>query len=128
VAPTRSLLLLATLIASSALVAACGGGAAASITPPPDAAATITARNVAFDPGAVHLPAGQASRLFFRNLDGAPHNVAVYSDSSAAQSLFVGATITNSATVYEVPALPAGHYFLRCDVHPSMTGSVDVGS
>jgi plastocyanin len=129
VAPIRSLLLVAVLVVSAALVAACGGGsAAASVTPPPDAAATITARNVAFDPGSVHLPAGQASRLFFRNLDGTPHNVAVYSDSSAATSLFVGGTITNSATVYEVPALPAGHYFLRCDVHPSMTGSVDVGS
>lgn len=127
-APIRSLVLAAILVASAALVAGCGAnGAAASITPPPDAAATITARNVAFDPGTVHLPAGRVSRLFFRNLDGAPHNVAVYSDSSAATSLFVGPTITNDATVYEVPALPAGHYFLRCDVHPSMTGSVDVG-
>lgn len=119
----------AAVVVSLAIVAACGGGgAAASITPPPDAVATITARNVAFEPGAVTLPAGKASRLFFKNLDGAPHNVAVYADSSAAKSLFVGATITNSATVYEVPALPAGHYFLRCDVHPSMTGSVDVGA
>jgi plastocyanin len=108
-------------------VAACsGGGAVASLTPPPGVDATVTAQNNKFIAQAIQLPAGRPTRLFFKNLDGQPHNVAIYADSSAAQSLFVGETITNAAQVYDVPALDPGEYFFRCDVHPDMTGTVKV--
>jgi plastocyanin len=117
---------LAALAALLVAVAACSGGAAASISPPPDADATVDARGNQFVERTVELPAGEASRLFFRNLDPQPHNVAVYTDASATRSLFVGETITNDATVYEVPPLEVGSYFFRCDVHPEMTGTVDV--
>lgn len=108
-------------------VAACsGGGAAAPLTPPPGVDATVTAQNNAFVEPTIQLMAGRPTRLFFKNLDGQPHNVAIYADASAAQSLFVGDTITNAAQVDDVPALAPGDYFFRCDVHPEMTGTVKV--
>jgi plastocyanin len=113
----------------AALVAACsGGGVAASVSPPPGVDATITAKGTAFEGGPVKLPADRPTKIFFRNLDGQPHNVAIYTDASAAKSVFVGENITDAATTYDLPAIPAGSYFFRCDVHPAMTGTVVVGS
>lgn len=118
----RTVLLGAALVA---VLAACtGGGAAASATPPPDAAVTIAAKDNKFDQASVDVPAAAAFRMFFKNLDGVPHNVAVFTDSSAATSIYVGETITDAATTYDVPALQPGTYFFRCDVHPDMTGSL----
>lgn len=109
-------------------VAGCsGGGAAASVSAPTEADLTIAAQNSKFDPTALTLPAGQPAEVFFKNLDGLPHNVAIYTDASASNKLFVGEIITNAATLYHVPALTAGQYFFRCDVHPEMVGSVTVG-
>lgn len=115
------LLLAAILVV---LVAACSGGAAANITPPPGADASVTAKSGAFEPNRVDVPAGRAFELFFRNLDPAPHNVAIYRDASASGALFRGDVITNAAATYQVPALVSGGYFFRCDVHPEMTGAI----
>jgi plastocyanin len=115
-------------IAVAAILAACGGGgAAASATPPPGVDVTISAKGQAFENTTVTLPADQATKVFFKNLDDQPHNVAIYTDSSATQKVFVGDTITNTAATYDVPPIPAGEYFFRCDVHPSMTGKIVVG-
>lgn len=124
----RLLLGAAALIAVVAVLAACsGGGAAASMTPPPDAAASIDAKDGRFSTAELAIPAGKPFQLFFRNLDGAPHNVAIYADASASKSLFVGDTIENAATTYDVPAIPSGTYYFRCDVHPNMTGIIRAG-
>jgi len=56
--------------------------------------------------------------------DGIPHNVAVYTDSSASRVIFRGEIITGPAEVtytFTAPEEP-GTYFFRCDVHPSMNG------
>jgi plastocyanin len=118
-----------TLLATAGLVvavAACSGSAAASITPPPDADTSVTAQGNSFVEKTIELPGGQPTRVFLRNLDGQPHNIAIYTDSTASRALFVGENVTNAALVYAVPALDPGEYFFRCDVHPSMTGSVTV--
>jgi plastocyanin len=100
------------------------GGRAASVTPPPDADVAVTASEGRFDKARLDAPAGRPFELFFRNLELAPHNVAIYADEDLSRTLFSGETISDAATVYEVPALEAGTYFFRCDVHPEMTGEL----
>lgn len=110
-----------------AVLAACsGGGSAASISPPAEAEMTVSAEGSAFDVSTITLTAGEPTTLFFRNQDGMPHNIAIYTDDSASESLFVGETITDDVITYEVPELEAGEYFFRCDVHPNMNGTVVV--
>jgi hypothetical protein len=56
---------------------------------------------------------------------GIPHNFALYTDSSASTSIFVGQVINGpGTTVYQFTApAKAGTYFFRCDLHPTiMTG------
>lgn len=109
------------------VLAACsGGGSAASVTPPPEADLVVESADMAFDTDTITLTAGEPTTLFYRNLDGAPHNIAIYTDDSASEELFVGETITDDAVTYEIPALEPGTYFFRCDVHPDMTGTVVV--
>jgi len=117
-------LLLLGVFALTMVACSSGGGAAASVTPPPDAAASIEANNLKFSTAELAVPAGAPFKLFFRNLEGAPHNVAIYGDSTASKKIFVGETITNAAVTYDVPAIPAGEYFFRCDVHTDMTGTL----
>jgi plastocyanin len=98
-------------------------GTALQIAAPPGASAT------GFDKDCLAAPAGEAFTIEFDNQDTQPHNVAIYTDSSAATRLGgaqdAGDFILGPATVtYEVDPLEAGNYFFRCDVHPAtMTGT-----
>jgi plastocyanin len=86
---------------------------------------TLTARDVRFDRAELVVPAGRAFTLVFDNEDGAPHNFAIYDDESAQASRFVGEILGGPASrIYAVPALAAGSYFFRCDVHHDMHGTV----
>lgn len=82
----------------------------------------------AFVPDHLQLPASEPVELAFDNRDGGvQHNVAIYRDESAEESLFVGDLIAGAEKVtYDVPALDPGAYYFRCDVHPQMDGSVEV--
>ena len=73
------------------------------------------------------VPAGEPFGLTFDNEDdGVPHNVAIYTDDSAVQSLFVGDVVEGQkAVTYDVPALDPGDYYFRCDVHPQMDGALE---
>jgi nitrite reductase (NO-forming) len=81
----------------------------------------VMAHNVAFNTKCLAAPANTPFKIMFMNMDaGTPHNIAIFTDSSATQSLFTGALVTGPKTVtYHVPALPAGTYYFRCDVHPT---------
>ena len=109
------------------------GGADVSpeVTPAPLRAAgsvtvEIAAENMAFDTSTITVPAGAEVTMNFDNRDdGIPHNVAVYTDSSAAKEIFVGDIITGperATYTFTAPETP-GTYFFRCDVHPSMNGA-----
>jgi plastocyanin len=111
----------------AAVLAACsGGGSAASASAPPEADLTVSSENNEFDSPTITLTAGETTTVFYRNLDAQPHNIAIYTDDSAAESLFAGETITDDVVTYEIPALEPGEYFFRCDVHPDMVGTVIV--
>jgi plastocyanin len=106
----------------------------ASTTPTPTPTPTPTgqsvtidlvAQNMAFNKSTITVPAGASVTMNFDNKDSIPHNFALYTDSSATTSIFVGTIITSSKTTYTftAPSTP-GNYFFRCDVHPtSMTGT-----
>ena len=125
--------LLATLaLATVALAAAaCSSTNADTATPGASAgpvdpnAPAIVADGMKFTTAQVQVPAGRAFSLAFDNKDGAPHNVAIYIDSSAGTNVFRGDIFGGPASkAYDVPALAAGTYFFRCDVHPDMTGTI----
>jgi nitrite reductase (NO-forming) len=96
-----------------------GGGTAACA--PTGAHLKISAMNAAFDTDCLAAPAGQPFTIVFDNMDpGIPHNVSIYTDSSASTNLFKGDLVTGPKTVtYKVSALKPGTYYFRCDVHPT---------
>lgn len=116
-------------VAAVVLLAACAGSAAApgQSSQPSDADFTITSRDLTFDTSTLTVPAGSAFSLQLANLEAAPHNVAIYRDSTASDKVFVGDVISSTTIVYEVPALEPGSYFFRCDVHPAMNGTLTAG-
>ena len=114
-APTGSAAPSASAVPSAAPSAAGGG-----------TTITLKALNIAFDPTALEVPAGQPFTISFDNEDaGIPHNVDILDGSGG--SLFKGDIFDGVATkAYSVPALPAGTYKFQCDVHPNMTGTLTV--
>jgi plastocyanin len=117
--PTETQTPAATETASVTTVAttAAGGGIAT---------VELAADNMAFDASTITVPAGVEVTIIFDNQDdGILHNVAVYTDSSAAEEIYVGETITGPSVItytFTAPEEP-GTYFFRCDVHPQqMTG------
>ena len=124
----QRLLATVALAAVALAAAACGStnagqpaAPAASVDPN---APAITAKDIKFVQSEVEVPAGKPFQLTFDNQESAPHNVAIYTDSSAGQALFQGEIFSGATRVYQVPALAAGSYFFRCDVHPDMTGTI----
>jgi plastocyanin len=105
--------------------------------PPPTAACkpsgatlSVTAKGIAFNTNCLAAPSNTAFTINFTNDDaGVPHNVEIFTDSTATARLggATGAadTVTGpGSTTYKVDALKPGTYFFRCDVHPTqMTGT-----
>ncbi len=86
----------------------------------------ISATNMAFNTSTITVPAGTNVTINFDNQDaGVRHNVAVYQDQNAAQTIYKGEVITGPMTTtytFTAPSTP-GTYFFRCDIHPrTMTG------
>lgn len=107
------------------LLAACSTVAApAGPTPQVQADVTISSGSMTFDSTSLAVPAGRPFTLLYVNRTPMPHNVAIYTDSSAREKIFAGEVIGEGSVVYEVPAIAAGEYFFRCDLHPEMAGNV----
>jgi plastocyanin len=90
----------------------------------------ISAEGIQFDTDAFELPAEEEVTIVFENRDeGIPHNVAIYTDDTATEDVFVGEIFPGTETMEYVFTSPsAGTFFFRCDVHPTqMTGTVTIG-
>lgn len=124
----KRLLLALSLVAVAAVGAACSSASAQPLpSGPVDATGpTIVARDMAFSPSTVEIAANRNVTIHFDNQDSAPHNVAIYKDSTASEKISVGEVISGSKADQVVPALAAGTYFFRCDVHTNMTGTIVV--
>ena len=122
----KRLVLALGLAVVTALSAACAASAPApSVSGPVDPnGPTVVAKDMKFQTGSVEVKAGQNVTLHFDNEDSAPHNVAIFKDSSASSPISIGQVISSSTTDQVIPALAAGTYFFRCDVHHDMTGSI----
>ncbi len=124
------LVTLAVVLLSLAALSACGPKATPTPTPTatptgPNIAIDLIAQDMAFDKSTITVTAGASVTINFDNKDHVSHNFALYTDSSATHSIFVGTIIAASQTAYKftAPSTP-GNYFFRCDVHPTtMTGT-----
>jgi plastocyanin len=124
----KRLILSLGLVVLAAVTVACSGGAAqppASSGPVDPNAPVIVAQGNAFSPTTLDVTADKAFSLTLDNKDSAPHNVAIYTDSSASTSISVGEIVSNTKATQQVPALKPGSYFFRCDVHHEMTGTIN---
>ncbi len=86
----------------------------------------IVSVNMAFDLSTITVPAGAEVTINLDNQDeGIPHNVSFYTDSSAAEAIFVGDLITGPDKVTQTFTAPdtPGTYYFQCDVHPFMNGA-----
>jgi plastocyanin len=122
----KRLVLALGLAAVAALSAACAASAPApSVTGSVDPnGPTVVAKDMKFQTGSVEVKAGQNLTLHFDNEDQAPHNVAIFKDSSASSPISIGQVVSASKSDQVIPALAAGTYFFRCDVHHDMTGTI----
>ena len=114
------------LAAVTALSAACAASAPApSVSGPVDPnGPTVVAKDMKFQTGNVEVKAGENLTIHFDNQDSAPHNLAIYKDSSASTPISIGQVISSANADQVIPALAAGTYFFRCDVHHDMTGTI----
>jgi plastocyanin len=110
-------------------LAACGTASGGESSQPPatDADATVTAADMAFQPGTVTATAGADGLVIaLVNSDSMPHNIAIYSDESKSEKLFEGEMVTDGTIVYDIGDLAPGEYFFDCSLHPNMTGTLVV--
>jgi plastocyanin len=122
----------------AALTVACssGGGSSAAPSAPsspssPGASApagsgpTVVAKDIAFDPTSLTIPADTATQITFDNQEAVPHNIAI--KDAAGATVFKGEIVTQTKVTYNVDPLAAGSYTFWCEVHPNMTGTLTVG-
>jgi plastocyanin len=88
----------------------------------------VVAQDTAFDTKEIRLPADTPSTLTVENRDPFAHNLSIYTDDTASGApLFTFEPFPGPATkTFDVPAIRAGGYYFRCDIHPSMQGTVVV--
>lgn len=123
--------------ATSSEVPSVAPSAPAASAAPSGAATTITikapvgAATGGFDPTTANAPAGAAFTLTFDNQDNtAPHNLVLLNPDGSTKVAVQGDTAFFTGPgqrVYQVPALTAGAYPFKCEIHPTtMLGTITV--
>jgi plastocyanin len=114
-----------------AVVLACLGctvdGEVVALPLPGAAGPMIVARDIAFDPATLTVPAGAAFTVTLDNQDdGVPHGIAVdIAGGNGATPMAASEVVIGIApTTLPVPPLVPGRYRFFCPVHPNM--AVDV--
>ena len=114
-------LLVALVVAACSSATGGQAGTAAGTPAPGDVA--IAANAMQFAQRDVAVKAGAPFALWFDNQEGAAHNVSIY--DAAGASVMKGDIFSGPGRrAYQVPALAAGTYAFRCDLHPDMTGTL----
>lgn len=98
-----------------------------STTPGGPVRVALRAASLAFDKRTIAASPGVDVTVVLDNQDaGVLHNVAFYTNRSAATKIFVGELFAGPGTrteTFKSPSSP-GNYFFRCDAHPDqMTGT-----
>lgn len=110
--------------AGTKTTATTAGAAAATTGAAAPASIEMRAENLVFDRKEVRLAAGEDLTIEFENADALPHNVAIHDGGTV---LFAGEIFSGPGSrTYKVKPLKAGRFAFRCDVHPTMKGSVIV--
>jgi plastocyanin len=93
-----------------------------------DGVIEISADQLLFSAPCMVAPADTDFVIRLTNDEAQPHNVAIYSDSTATTKYLGGEVFTGPGVTKESPvaALPAGDYYFRCDVHLEMNGALYV--
>jgi plastocyanin len=88
----------------------------------------LAAKNIEFDKKSLTFKANSPVLIHFDNLDAVPHNVDITTESGGGgttifkEDPFSGPT----AVDYRFTAPGPGRLYFRCDVHPNMTGTINV--
>ena len=119
------------MLVLAAVLAACSGASAAPITGTPAPAGnpapaggtvSVVAKDIKFTTPNIAVTAGSAFTIAFDNQDGAPHNIVI--DAASGAEVFKGEVVSSKKVDYAVPALAAGTYSFKCEIHPDMKGTI----
>jgi plastocyanin len=115
------------MLAGGIALAVVGGTEEGERPGPSRPVVALAARDIAFEPTMLQVPAGTAFTLRFDNQDAnVQHNVQIFDNPDhAGTPLFFGELVTGVQRMdYVVDALEEGTYFFQCVVHPNMTGEM----
>lgn len=114
------------LVALAAVSVACSGASAAPsdgpVATPPADAVVIVAKDLAWQPTAVTVKAGEPVTIVMDNQEDAPHNL--YVKDSTGADVFKGEIVSKQQITYEIEPLTPGSYPFICEVHPDMKGTI----
>ena len=101
------------------VLAGCSSTATAPPSVPADAIALSTS-NLMFSTSELSVPADRPFTIVLDILESAAHDVTIYKDDSWSSLVYKEDARTGPGTfVFNVPALAAGTYAFRCEIHPT---------